>query len=83
MLLCHVYSQLDQDKAYIRDSVLYSASIVSPVISQDSSSTKPTYFGTPTEEMAHATATFNGKTIAETDSYKLVEGNIYVRLRSL
>ncbi|KAL8700276.1 MAG: hypothetical protein Q9224_001040 [Gallowayella concinna] len=29
--------------------------------------------------MGHATATFNGKTIAETDTYEFVEGNVYVR----
>ena len=27
--------------------------------------------------MPHATATFNGKTIAETDSFEFVEGNVY------
>lgn len=31
--------------------------------------------------MVHASATFNGKVIAETDSYEFVEGNVYVRLR--
>ena len=29
--------------------------------------------------MPHATATFNGKIIAETDKWEFVEGNIYVR----
>ncbi|KAG8532790.1 uncharacterized protein KY384_002668 [Bacidia gigantensis] len=29
--------------------------------------------------MPHATATFNGKVIAETDSYEFVEGNVYYR----
>lgn len=29
--------------------------------------------------MPHATATFNGKVIAETDSFQFVEGNVYVR----
>ena len=28
--------------------------------------------------MPHATATFNGKVIAETDKWEFVEGNIYV-----
>ena len=28
--------------------------------------------------MPHATATFNGKVIAETDKWEYVEGNIYV-----
>jgi hypothetical protein len=28
--------------------------------------------------MPHATAKVNGKTIAETDEYEVVEGNIYV-----
>ena len=28
--------------------------------------------------MPHATATFNGKVIAETDAWEIVEGNIYV-----
>ncbi|KAL8912312.1 MAG: hypothetical protein Q9171_002684 [Xanthocarpia ochracea] len=27
--------------------------------------------------MGHATATFNGKIIAETDTYEFVEGNVY------
>ncbi|KAI4132127.1 MAG: hypothetical protein LQ338_000881 [Usnochroma carphineum] len=27
--------------------------------------------------MPHATATFNGKIIAETDAYEFVEGNVY------
>lgn len=27
--------------------------------------------------MPHATATFNGKVIAETDTYEFVEGNVY------
>lgn len=27
--------------------------------------------------MPHATATFNGKIIAETDTYEFVEGNVY------
>lgn len=27
--------------------------------------------------MPHATATFNGKTIADTDTYEFVEGNVY------
>ena len=29
--------------------------------------------------MPHATATFNGKVIAEADKWEYVEGNIYVR----
>lgn len=29
--------------------------------------------------MPHATATFNGKVIAETDTWEDVEGNIYVK----
>ena len=32
--------------------------------------------------MPKATATVNGHTVAETDSYELVEGNIYVRTPS-
>ena len=28
--------------------------------------------------MPHATATFNGKVIAETDDFQFVEGNVYV-----
>ncbi|KAL8729590.1 MAG: hypothetical protein Q9166_004670 [cf. Caloplaca sp. 2 TL-2023] len=36
---------------------------------------------TPTK-MGHATATFNGKTIAETDAYVFVEGNVYGRRES-
>lgn len=28
--------------------------------------------------MPHATATINGITVAETDSYEVVDGNIYV-----
>jgi hypothetical protein len=31
------------------------------------------------DTMPHATATFNGKVIAEADSWEYVEGNIYVR----
>ena len=30
--------------------------------------------------MPHATATFNGKVIARTDSFEFVEGNVYVRV---
>lgn len=30
--------------------------------------------------MPHATATFNGKVIAEADQYEIVENNIYVSL---
>lgn len=33
--------------------------------------------------MSHATATLNGKVIAEAESYQTVEGNIYVRLLNL
>ena len=29
--------------------------------------------------MPHATATVNGITVAETDTYEVVDGNIYVR----
>lgn len=29
--------------------------------------------------MPHATATFNGKVIAEADKWESVEGNVYVR----
>lgn len=32
--------------------------------------------------MGHATATFNGRIIAEADTYEFVEGNVYVRLHS-
>ena len=30
--------------------------------------------------MPHATATVNGIVVAETDSYEVVDGNIYVRM---
>ena len=30
-------------------------------------------------KMPHATATFNGKVIAETDTWEDVEGNVYVK----
>lgn len=30
--------------------------------------------------MPHATATFNGQVVAESDTYQTVEGNIYVRI---
>ena len=30
--------------------------------------------------MPHATATFNGKVIAETDTWEFVEGNVYVHI---
>lgn len=30
--------------------------------------------------MPHATATVNGIVVAETDSYEVVDGNIYVRI---
>ncbi|MCJ1278004.1 hypothetical protein MMC21_005818 [Puttea exsequens] len=33
--------------------------------------------------MPHATATFNGKVIAETDKWEFVEGNIYFPLDSV
>lgn len=33
--------------------------------------------------MPHATATFNGQVIAETDTWENVEGNIYVRMNTL
>ena len=33
--------------------------------------------------MSHATATLNGKVIAEADNFQTVEGNIYVRLPTL
>lgn len=32
--------------------------------------------------MPHATATVNGHKVAETDTYEVVEGNIYVRPRA-
>ena len=34
-------------------------------------------------KMSHATATLNGKVIAEADNFQTVEGNIYVRLPTL
>ncbi len=30
--------------------------------------------------MPHATATFNGKTIAESDTFEFVEDNVYVKV---
>lgn len=35
-----------------------------------------------TLEMPHATATFNGKVIAEADKWEFVEGNVYVIILS-
>ena len=32
---------------------------------------------TPSTKMTRATATFNGKVIADTDDFQLVEGNVY------
>ena len=34
----------------------------------------------PTTKMPHAIAKINDKTIAETDNYEFVEGNVYVSL---